>query len=222
MRRLFACLICMGFALSGSSRAAAQPEASSFDQTGVYVAAGAVFLMTTQIENALEDELDSLGLSGIDADHDMVYGYKVRAGWRYHAAAAVEAEFERGPESEISLEGLHSIDINSWIAMINLKFYPMGGRFQPYALFGGGLMNVGIGTTPSASESPVPTATSWCASAPGSTPTPARRSSSSSMRATCCPPASCASTTTPPSARASATAGSTSALPARRRGGRVG
>ena len=118
----------MGLVLSGGSSSSADSNAPDFDQTGIYVAAGAAFALTTQIEDDL------------DVDHETIYGYKIRAGWRYHAAGAIEAEFERGIESDFSVDGLDVIESNSWTAMLNFKFFPIGGRFQPYAMFGvGGL-----------------------------------------------------------------------------------
>jgi opacity protein-like surface antigen len=142
VRRIFTCLICMGLLLSGSSRGSADSNAPDFDQTGVYIAAGAAFALTTQIENALEDDLESIGAFGLDVDQETIYGYKIRAGWRYHAAGAFEAEFERGIESDLSVDGLDVIESNSWTAMLNFKLFPIGGRFQPYAMFGAGVLHV--------------------------------------------------------------------------------
>ena len=139
----------MGLVLSAGSRGSADSNAPDFDQTGVYFAVGGGFGLTTQIESELEDkfksiedELDSIGLSCCDVDQDKINGYKIRVGWRYHAAAAVEAEFERGTKSDLSLEGVDIIESDNWTAMINFKFYPIGGRFQPYALFGAGALRV--------------------------------------------------------------------------------
>ena len=148
MKRIFACLISMGMILSVSSRGTADSHAPDFDQTGVYVAVGGSVGITTQIEDELEDEFKKiegdlpLGLSCCGVDQDKINGYKIRVGWRYHAAAAIEAEFERGTPTDLSLEGVDVIESDSWTAMINFKFFPIGGRFQPYALFGAGALRV--------------------------------------------------------------------------------
>jgi opacity protein-like surface antigen len=77
---------------------------------------------------------------GIDFDFDNAAGANFRIGYRGYEWFALEAEVEwiRGFDSDAA-GGLEGRTITGGF---NGKFYPIGGRFQPYALIGVNGMNV--------------------------------------------------------------------------------
>ena len=149
MRKVLVSVLCASislgassFAIAGSRGEAIQPEegpapvpvapAAIEEESRPpgywYIGAGALF----SIEN-------------FHCDADNAWGYNVRAGRRINDYVAVEGMFEH-PVSDFDdadiVDGQNPPqpfgDIEVWNVTANGRFYPITGRFQPFALIGAG------------------------------------------------------------------------------------
>ncbi len=103
---------------------ASAEESSEFARKGFYIGAGGIY--------ALENFSDTGPLSFKDSE-----GYNFRLGYRLHPHMAIEAEGERAIGFDLKQA---SLDIETWAATLNGKFFALTGQFQPFALFGVGSM----------------------------------------------------------------------------------
>ncbi|MFN2427353.1 MAG: outer membrane beta-barrel protein [Candidatus Binatia bacterium] len=76
-------------------------------------------------------------------DADNAWGYNIRGGRRINEMFAVEAEWEHPVDkfddaNVVDGFGRLNGDFDVWNITANGKFYPIQGRFQPYALVGAG------------------------------------------------------------------------------------
>lgn len=82
-------------------------------------------------------------IENFHCDTDDAWGYNVRAGRRINNWVAAEVEWEH-PVSDFDdadkVDGFGRLDgdVEAWDITANGKFYPITGRFQPYALVGAG------------------------------------------------------------------------------------
>ena len=140
----------MTIATFATALAGLPATAQDFAQTGVYVGAGVAGGVYTQAEDDLEDELRSLGYV-VDVDIDTAAGFNVFGGYRAHAHAAVEMEFEMLPKADIDVSGVELAELLTLAVTANAKAYPFKGRVQPFALVGIGVLyarvedSVGLG-----------------------------------------------------------------------------
>ncbi len=109
-----ACLCLTGGVAHAQDDAAGEDE---FARTGWYLGAYGIYAM-----NAYRD-------AGVDFDDGG--GFNVRLGYREREWLALEAELEWSRFS-----GDFGIDSDTIIGGVNAKLYPIGGRYQPYALIG--------------------------------------------------------------------------------------
>lgn len=109
-----------------------------FSRTGFYLGLSPVFAF----ENFTLDS-DDLGMSailgpGVDPDYDDSQGAHLQIGARVHRALGLELLYEF-LEGFDSTNGAPGTEIDSHLVTLNAKFYPLGGRLQPYLLGGLGV-----------------------------------------------------------------------------------
>ena len=123
-----------------------------------YIQAGAVVSIDNfDDEEFFDDYFDNWELSGSDIDflspsRDVGWGYDLRAGRRLNEMLAVELEWQHVPggfdgssyESDVDFEHYFRSEAQTMALTVNGKFYPITGRFQPFALVGIGWGHVNL------------------------------------------------------------------------------
>ncbi|MBI5505795.1 MAG: outer membrane beta-barrel protein [Deltaproteobacteria bacterium] len=97
--------------------ASARAEETAFGGKGVYASAGGVY------------GVENFGFSGYDGSG----GYDLRGGYRIVDMFAAEAEWQHFTKFKDKPGGT---DLEAYALTVNGRFYPLTGRFQPYALVG--------------------------------------------------------------------------------------
>lgn len=111
--------------------AAAARADSSFSRPGSYLGVGVGGAFET-----FHGEFDPRG-------HDVSNAFSVggRFGSRLNRFAALDASFDYTINGfDLSNDAASSIEAKALLGFANLRLYPFGGRFQPYAIGGGGFM----------------------------------------------------------------------------------
>ena len=100
-------------------------EPSQYAQSGFYLGVGGLYAI---------EEFDNTG----SLEFKNGPGFNFRLGYRFHPNIAVEAMGER--VDGFDLKGVSGVEINTWVGILNGKFFALTGRFQPYGLLGLGAM----------------------------------------------------------------------------------
>ena len=99
-----------------------------------YFGASAVF--------ASENFDDAYGfLDDRDVDVEDGFGFGLRFGTRFQKHFAAELHYEFIDEFDVSVAGLDSFDVESWMLGANMRLYPFKGVVEPYAMLGSGVMH---------------------------------------------------------------------------------
>ncbi len=98
--------------------ASGRAEETAFGGKGVYASVGGVY------------GVENFGFSGYDGSG----GYDLRGGYRIADMFAVEGEWQHF--TKFSASGAAGTDLEAYALTLNGRFYPLTGRFQPYALVG--------------------------------------------------------------------------------------
>lgn len=136
---------------------APQPEAEP-PTAYWYLQAGAVVSIDNfDDDEFVDDYFKDWGLSGSSLDfhtpsRDVGWGYDLRAGRRLNEIVAVELEWQHVPggfdgsnyEAGSSYEHYFRSEAETMALTVNGKFYPITGRFQPFALVGIGWGHVNL------------------------------------------------------------------------------
>ncbi|MCR9094381.1 MAG: porin family protein [bacterium] len=137
----------MFFGLGAPSLGEAREDTSDMASPGFYLGVRAMGATYTVAENELEDELGGF----VEVDIDDVAGFDAVLGYRAGDHVAVEAQFDYLDSAEIAVEGFFFgnpvAELDSITATVNAKLYAATGRFQPYALFGVGVMRTELTAT---------------------------------------------------------------------------
>ena len=104
---------------------------------GAYASLSVVYGNYANGEKALEDELAALGYLNSDGIEDTVGGDLV-VGYRNNDYLAFEGQFTYLSETSIENGGVGVAHVDSYIATVNARLYPLTGQFQPYAVVGAG------------------------------------------------------------------------------------
>ena len=102
-------------------------ESGKYEQSGFYAGVGGLYA----IENL---ETDSV------VDVDNAAGFNFRIGYRLAPHWAIEAMVER--VDEFDLMNAIGLDVDTWTGTLNGKFFVLTNQFQPYGLFGIGVMRM--------------------------------------------------------------------------------
>jgi len=132
-------------------------EEGNYGRPGAYLEVGGVYAIENFGENKLENKADVL-IDNTDVDTnikiDNTGGYQLRAGYRINEWVAAELEWEhiinyaaKGQAdwydgARIYDSASAKADLSTYALTANAKFFPLPGRFQPYALVGAGWLNV--------------------------------------------------------------------------------
>ena len=108
-----------------------------YARRGAYFGAGAFLAF----EN-FDDEIP-----GVPVDADDSWGLNARVGYRLHPHFAAELQYEWYDDFDIEVFGIKAAELDGWSLGVNGKGYLLTGRFQPYVLVGGGLLDVEIEDT---------------------------------------------------------------------------
>ncbi len=134
-------------------RRATAPVDEGYARRGLYLA----FLPSRSFA-AFEDEIEDL-VPGIEVSVDDSWALRGGIGYRVNPRLALEAQGEWYEEYNIDLLGVEAAEFQGWSAALIGKVYLLTGRFQPYALAGGGYLDVklsdklGIGLSENSSGS---------------------------------------------------------------------
>ncbi len=128
-------LMTVTFSLAFLSPALAQ-ESTDYSRSGVYGGIGGLY--------AIED-FDNTG----PLEFKNAPGFNFRVGYRFHPNIAVEAMGERVDDFDLNVakSGIFrsvKAGIDTWTGTINGKFFALTNRFQPYGLFGLGVMKAEV------------------------------------------------------------------------------
>ncbi len=140
-------------AKASRKRRAMAPADEGYARRGLYLA----FLPSYSFA-AFEDEIEDL-VPGIDVSVDDSWALRGGIGYRVNPRLALEAQGEWYEEYNIDLLGVEAAEFQGWSAALIGKVYLLTGRFQPYALAGGGYLDVelsdklGIGLSENSSSS---------------------------------------------------------------------
>jgi opacity protein-like surface antigen len=132
-----------------------EPTADDFDRRGFFVGVGAGFAGEDFSKRPVNDIADNFSnrpglvdviIPGPDtrARADDSWSVKVRGGYRCHPRYSVGATFEffGGFDTDwTGALGTGNDDIDVFVATADIKTYLLTGRYQPYLLLGGGIMN---------------------------------------------------------------------------------
>lgn len=133
-------LVCSSLALGVH-----QPDdTSEFERKGWFVNLAGTYAVQ-KFERSIRDELSSAAGTPVNVETDDSLGVNGGGGYRCHRYLSTELEVEwiDGFETDISQDGvgaIGSLDPDPMTITTNFKGYLPFGRFQPYALAGGGIM----------------------------------------------------------------------------------
>ncbi len=117
-------------------RRSTAPVDEGYARRGIYIS----FLPSRSFE-AFHDEIEDL-VPGIDVSVDDSWALSGRVGYRINPRMAVEVQGEWYEEYNIDLLGVEAAEFQGWSAALMGRVYLLTGRFQPYALAGGGYLDV--------------------------------------------------------------------------------
>jgi hypothetical protein len=117
-------------------RGAVTPRDEGYARRGPYLGA----IGSVAYEN-FQGEIEDL-LPGIDVDVQNSWGLNGSLGYRLHPRLALEAQGEWYSEYNIDLLGVEAASFEGWSVTGLGKIYLYTGRVQPYALAGGGYLDV--------------------------------------------------------------------------------
>jgi len=106
---------------------------TGFDRPGFYASISAMYAVED-----ISDQKVQFGDEKVSTDFRNAWGGNFRLGYRVNEVLGVEFEWE-GFDAFDDSSGTQT-DIKGWLGTINAKAHLPVGRFQPFLLFGGGLM----------------------------------------------------------------------------------
>ena len=92
---------------------------------------------------AFQDEIEDL-VPGIDVNVDDSWALRGGIGYRVNPRLAFEAQGEWYEEYNIDLLGIEAAKFQAWSVALIGKVYLLTNRFQPYALAGGGYLDIDL------------------------------------------------------------------------------
>jgi opacity protein-like surface antigen len=133
-------LVCTVVALNADKEGAKSGE---FDRQGWYLGAAGSYAVESFDLEALPDLENAYPFASLSADNS--FGFNGDVGYRCHPrlAGEVEVEWLDGFDADLSdpvLGHVASTDIEALAVTANLKGYLLTGRYQPFLLFGGGVI----------------------------------------------------------------------------------
>ncbi|HYB98864.1 MAG TPA: porin family protein [Candidatus Limnocylindrales bacterium] len=111
---------------------------AKYGEPGGYIEVGGSYVVQVFDEDA--------GIKGVPLDDtDNTGGYEIRAGYRVNNWLGIEAEWEQFLHfKNVNLRDTGctvdcGANLDMWSLMMNAKFFPLRGRFQPYGIVGIGV-----------------------------------------------------------------------------------
>ncbi len=117
-------------------RRSTAPVDEGYARRGIYIS----FLPSRSFE-AFHDEIEDL-LPLIEVSVDDSWAVSGRFGYRINPRMGVEVQGEWYEEYNIDLLGVEAAEFQGWSAALMGRVYLLTGRIQPYALAGGGYLDV--------------------------------------------------------------------------------
>jgi opacity protein-like surface antigen len=143
----FSAIVCGSVASAGRSEDL--PE-DSYARPGFLLGGSGIYAADTS-EGDLESALRKERAAPVNFSLKDSFGFKSQAGYRCHPRFSAEVDVEwldgfDGSAFENGAGKVATIDFEPVVVTTNLKAYALTGRYQPYALVGGGMMTVKVKT----------------------------------------------------------------------------